>query len=85
VTRLDGLLRPTEILSAQDGPSNGLPRTVIRNSGAGQFCPPLYGEGTLATGRLQVGITALAAILVVLMLAWGTRFLNRERIVTSLS
>lgn len=45
-----------------------------------------YGAtGTLAIGWSHVGIIALAAIGLVLLLAWGTRFLSREKIVTSLS
>jgi len=50
----------------------------------------LYGlgytsTGTLAIGWLQVGIATLVAVVVLCVLAWGTRFLSRERIVTSLS
>ena len=50
----------------------------------------LYGlgytsTGTLAIGWVQVGIAALVATVVLCLLAWCTRFLNRERIVTSLS
>ena len=41
--------------------------------------------GTLAIGWSHVGIIALAAIGLMLLLAWGTRFLSREKIVTSLS
>ena len=50
----------------------------------------LYGvgytsTGTLAIGWLPVGIVALAAIIALCLIGWGTRFLSRERIVTSLS
>ena len=50
----------------------------------------LYGlgytsTGTLAIGWLQVGIATLVAVVVLCVLAWGTRLLSRERIVTSLS
>ena len=50
----------------------------------------LYGvgytsTGTLAIGWLPVGIVALVAIIALCLVGWGTRFLSRERIVTSLS
>lgn len=50
----------------------------------------LYGigytsTGTLAIGWLTVGLVALVAIVVLSLIAWSSRFLSRERIVTSLS
>ena len=40
--------------------------------------------GTMAIGWLQVGITAIIVIALLSVLAWGTRFLRREKVVTSL-
>ena len=50
----------------------------------------LYGfgyssTGSLVIGWLRVGIVGLTGMVMLCLLAWGTRFLSRERIVTSLS
>ncbi|MBN1152161.1 MAG: hypothetical protein JXA58_03025 [Dehalococcoidia bacterium] len=50
----------------------------------------LYGfgyntTGTLAVGWSHVGIVAIVAVCLLSLLAWCTRFLRREKIVTSLS
>jgi ABC-2 type transport system permease protein len=49
----------------------------------------LYGLGYSSTGTfvvawLHVGLVALGAAIVLAAIAWGSRFLNRERIVTTL-
>jgi len=50
----------------------------------------LYGMGYVSTGTLAIGlvtvaVVALVAVSVLCVLAWASRFLSRERIVTSLS
>jgi len=50
----------------------------------------LYGIGYVSTGTLAIGlvtvvVVALVAVSVLCVLAWASRFLSRERIVTSLS
>jgi ABC-2 type transport system permease protein len=50
----------------------------------------LYGIGYTSTGTLVIGwshvaVVGLAALVVVAVLGWASRFLSRERIVTSLS
>jgi len=52
---------------------------------AGLYGVEYTSTGTLTIGWVTVGIVALAALIALCLVGWGTRFLSRERIVTSLS